>query len=544
MQVDGTPAKANDSSTWNTYEACTKAKGFSGVGNYITDPWVGCDLDWKKDPNARPFDALTIPEYAKRLIREAGTYTEWSPSGLGVHQWARRPANSPSLTIKNHEAGVEVYTGGRYFTYTGHQVPGTGEEITYYNAAIYSPYGRSTPAPAPAAAKATSGLHIGTGASGPIPEGSRNDMLFKKASALRGMGLDEEAVYAALSVINREHCLPPLDDVEVRNIARSVMRYEAGSPTEGMHPEESGPVQDLIPWKVGELIDADIPERKCLAGIIGGAGVFTQYSTNQIFAFRGTGKTMFQFGLAISFAAGRDFLCYQIPHAMTVLYIEGELPDRQIQERMKSLGIPKAARDNLIIVSRDKQLMNGRDIPSLHERRGRDAIERLIEIHRPAVLFLDSMSSLMTLGTNDEDSWLEILPWFTKLRCSGLCIILTQQTGKDQTRGNRGHSRAEDPLDVSIQLTRMDDESEFLHCKLEYTKFRAGSRGVKPLVIKKQEGSDWEWALCSDVLKAKIREILKKDPKATGTSIAELVSARKAVVLKLIQEIKEETAAF
>lgn len=272
--------------------------------------------------------------------------------------------------------------------------------------------------------------------------------------------------------------------------------------------------------------------------------MFTQYSTNQIFAFRGTGKTMFQFGLAISFAAGRDFLCYQVPHAMTVLYIEGELPDRQIQERMKSLGIPKAARDNLIIVSRDKQLMNGRDIPSLHERRGRDAIERLIEIHRPAVLFLDSMSSLMTLGTNDEDSWLEILPWFTKLRCSGLCIILTQQTGKDQTRGNRGHSRAEDPLDVSIQLTRMDDESEFLHCKLEYTKFRAGSRGVKPLVIKKQEGSDWEWALCSDVLKAKIRDILKKDPKATGTSIAELVSARKAVVLKLIQEIKEETAAF
>ena len=126
MQVDGTPAKANDSGTWNTYEACTKAKGFSGVGNYITDPWVGCDLDWKKDPGARPFDALTIPEYAKRLIREAGTYTEWSPSGLGVHQWARRPANSPALTIKNHAAGVEVYTGGRYFTYTGRQVPGLG----------------------------------------------------------------------------------------------------------------------------------------------------------------------------------------------------------------------------------------------------------------------------------------------------------------------------------------------------------------------------------------------------------------------------------
>lgn len=540
MQVDGTPAKANDSGTWNTYEACTKAKGFSGVGNYITDPWVGCDLDWRKDPGARPFDALTIPEYAKRLIREAGTYTEWSPSGLGVHQWARRPANSPALTIKNHEAGVEVYTGGRYFTYTGRQVPGTGEEITYYNAAIYSPYGRSTPAPAPAG-PSVPGLHIGTGASGPIPEGSRNDMLFKKASALRGMGLDEEAVYAALSVINREHCLPPLDDVEVRNIARSVMRYEAGSP-EGeaavLKPED---IPDLEDWYVDDLLLADLPERKCLAGIKGGAAVFTSFSTNQVFAFRGTGKTMFQFALAISLSRGKDFLCYQIPHAMKVLYIEGELPDRQIQERMRSLG---ASGRNLVIISRDKQLMNGKDIPSLHTERGRAAIDRLIERHQPSVLFLDSMSSLMNLGTNEEDSWLEILPWFTRLRCSGLCIIITQQTGKDQGRGSRGHSRAEDPLDVSIQLTKVDDESEFLHCKLEYTKFRAGSRGVKSLIIKKQEGSDWQWSTATDAIKEQIRDILKKDPRSTNTAIAEQITCRKAVLMKLIAEVKEETAAF
>lgn len=253
MQVDGTPAKANDSGTWNTYEACTKAKGFSGVGNYITDPWVGCDLDWKKDPNARPFDASTIPEYAKKLIREAGTYTEWSPSGMGVHQWARRPANSPSLTIKNHEAGVEVYTGGRYFTYTGRQVPGTGEEITYYNAAIYSPYGRSTPAPV---AKETSGgLHIGTGASMPILKGSRNDTLFRRASALRGMGLDEPAILAALEALNREHCDPPMQDMELQRLAHSVMRYEAGSPEGGGTAEpKPAPKNKRLVYRWGDTI--------------------------------------------------------------------------------------------------------------------------------------------------------------------------------------------------------------------------------------------------------------------------------------------------
>ena len=546
MQVDGTSAKANDSSTWNTYEACTKAKGFSGVGNYITDPWVGCDLDWKKDPNARPFDASTIPEYAKRLIREAGTYTEWSPSGLGVHQWARRPANSPSLTIKNHEAGVEVYTGGRYFTYTGHQVPGTGEEITYYNAAIYSPYGRSTPAPAPAG-PSVPGLHIGTGASGPILTGSRNDTLFRRASALRGMGLDEPAILAALEALNREHCDPPMQDMELQRLAHSVMRYEAGSPTEGGGTggaEEKLPVPELTFWETDELLEATMAERKMLVGIKGGAAVFTTHSLNQVFAFRGTGKTLFQFALAASMAGGRDFLCYSIPQALRVLYIEGELPDAQIQERFKSLGVPKAAGKNLVIVSRDRQLARGTDIPSLHTERGRKAIEAVIDRFNPDVLFLDSMSSLLQLGTNDEESWLELLQWFTRLRCRGLCVIMTQQTGKDQSRGSRGHSRSEDPLDVSIQLTKQEEESEFLHCKLEYTKFRAAGRGVKSLVIRKEEGKDWAWATSMDHIKDQIREILKKDAKATNTAIVELVGGRKQTVIKLIQEVKEETAAF
>ena len=543
MQVDGTPAKANDSSTWNTYEACTKAKGFSGIGFQITDPTVGIDLDFKGYPGAKAFDYGTVPKYAADLVRESASYTEWSPSGFGLHIIARRPANSPALTIKNHEAGVEVYTGGRYFTYTGHQVPGTGEEITYYNAAIYSPYGR---APAPAGPSGL-GLHIGTGASGPILKGSRNDTLFRRASALRGMGLDEPAILAALEALNRTHCDPPMQDMELQRLAHSVMRYEAGSPTEGGGTggaEEKLPVPELTFWETDELLEATMAERKMLVGIKGGAAVFTTHSLNQVFAFRGTGKTLFQFALAASMAGGRDFLCYSIPQALRVLYIEGELPDAQIQERFKSLGVPKAAGKNLVIVSRDRQLARGTDIPSLHTERGRKAIEAVIDRFNPDVLFLDSMSSLLQLGTNDEESWLELLQWFTRLRCRGVCVIMTQQTGKDQSRGSRGHSRSEDPLDVSIQLTKQEEESEFLHCKLEYTKFRAAGRGVKSLVIRKEEGKDWAWATSMDHIKDQIREILKKDAKATNTTIVELVGGRKQTVIKLIQEVKEETAAF
>lgn len=59
-----------------------------------------------------------------------------------------------------------------------------------------------------------------------IPEGQRDNQLTSLAGSMRRKGLDEEAIYAALSVHNEKHCQPPMSDADVRRIARSVSRYE------------------------------------------------------------------------------------------------------------------------------------------------------------------------------------------------------------------------------------------------------------------------------------------------------------------------------
>lgn len=58
-----------------------------------------------------------------------------------------------------------------------------------------------------------------------IPHGQRNSWLTSLGGTLRRRGCGEEEIFACLQILNRSRCRPPLDDAEVRRIARSVARY-------------------------------------------------------------------------------------------------------------------------------------------------------------------------------------------------------------------------------------------------------------------------------------------------------------------------------
>jgi hypothetical protein len=60
----------------------------------------------------------------------------------------------------------------------------------------------------------------------PIHEKYRNSTLTSLAGTMRRRGMTEEEIAAALLVVNANRCKPPLEEGEVRGIARSVARYE------------------------------------------------------------------------------------------------------------------------------------------------------------------------------------------------------------------------------------------------------------------------------------------------------------------------------
>lgn len=63
-----------------------------------------------------------------------------------------------------------------------------------------------------------------------IPEGQRNDILFKLATSMRAGGVQESVALEMLQKVNTERCKPPLPSKEVEMVHRSALRYPPGSP--------------------------------------------------------------------------------------------------------------------------------------------------------------------------------------------------------------------------------------------------------------------------------------------------------------------------
>lgn len=61
-----------------------------------------------------------------------------------------------------------------------------------------------------------------------IPNGKRNDTIFKMACSLQAKGLSDEAITAACKADNVKKCDPPLDDDEVVRIVESALKHDKG----------------------------------------------------------------------------------------------------------------------------------------------------------------------------------------------------------------------------------------------------------------------------------------------------------------------------
>ncbi len=59
-----------------------------------------------------------------------------------------------------------------------------------------------------------------------IPEGSRNDTLFRKGCELIGKGVSRDDIFSMLTKVNQDICQPPLSVTEIQNIITSIARYK------------------------------------------------------------------------------------------------------------------------------------------------------------------------------------------------------------------------------------------------------------------------------------------------------------------------------
>ena len=123
--INGAKARSNDPDTWTSFDVacfgCVKY-GFNGIGFMLGDGYFGVDLDNHEDVNGQK--AMTreeFLEYASDFINTLQSYTEYSPSGEGIHIICKGSLPEGANKRRNG-VPVEMYDRGRFFTMTGNVI--------------------------------------------------------------------------------------------------------------------------------------------------------------------------------------------------------------------------------------------------------------------------------------------------------------------------------------------------------------------------------------------------------------------------------------
>jgi len=242
----------------------------------------------------------------------------------------------------------------------------------------------------------------------------------------------------------------------------------------------------LIVLTVEELLAREIKPREMLLDPI-----LPEQGLAMLYAYRGVGKTYIALGIAAAVASGGSFLRWTAQRPRRVLYMDGELPAKTLQQRsamiLAGLDGVKPAPRSLQFITPDVQQ---RPIPDLATPEG----QRLVEPHLEgiALLVLDNLSALCRYGRENEgEGWLPVQEWALALRRRGISVLFIHHAGKNFAQ--RGTSRREDLLDTVFTLKHPANynPTEGLRCEIHFEKTR-GMLGdaAKPFEVQMEAGAD------------------------------------------------------
>jgi putative DNA primase/helicase len=208
----------------------------------------------------------------------------------------------------------------------------------------------------------------------------------------------------------------------------------------------------LLSLTLRELSAHAFPERRPILSR-GETPVFRAGHLGELYAERGFGKSWFAYTLGLVAASGGEAIGFRAPEPCRVLYVDGEMASREIQERMmllcERLGIPLSV--TLSIVAADWQ--DGW-LSRLDTLQGQTLLEPHVE--GADLIIIDNRSCLFDPeAEKDPVAWQPAQDWLLSLRRRGKAVLVVHHSNR--LGGARGHSKAEDPMNLLIKLTRPED---------------------------------------------------------------------------------------
>jgi hypothetical protein len=293
----------------------------------------------------------------------------------------------------------------------------------------------------------------------------RHPMLMSAAARLHDGTRDRVQLFDAVWALNIQKCDPPKTSAHVAEIIDWLLerppvdRGPAVIVGKTQPPSEAETEDDEPRWGVTadeailQLDELGEPTPYLVVQCKEGGDdqvVFTASSVNQIYAFRGLGKTNLALGLAACFATGGALLDFRALK-VRVVYLDGELPIRQLYKRAELFGLTQ---DVLLISPENRAKRQSIDLTKpVHMRKLLRAIDHHIGGQgSDGVVILDSQATLMTGDALKSEFHERRRALLNELRWRGLCVIEMHHSGKNY-EAQRGSSKNDDLLDVQIQLS-------------------------------------------------------------------------------------------
>jgi hypothetical protein len=224
---------------------------------------------------------------------------------------------------------------------------------------------------------------------------------------------------------------------------------------DGVGADENVAPPNLV-LTLADWAERDLPPPDYICG-----NWLTTTSRAMIVAPTGLGKTMFALGLGMAIAGGRDFLRWHGVRPTRVLFIDGEMSNRLLKQRLADetarLGFSP---NSFFALSREDCV----GLKPLNTGPGQQFIESVIKsCDGVDLIVFDNIMSLIAGDQKDEEGWRQTLPWVLSLTRRSVGQIWVHHTGHDESR-SYGTKTREWQMDTVLFLEsvkRVDTDVSF-----------------------------------------------------------------------------------
>lgn len=449
----GNLASSISSSTWSTYEeACQGCQRFNlpGIGFVFSehDPYAGVDLDGCYDPKTGK-----IEPWAEEIIRGLNSYTEVSPSGLGLKVFVR--GRLPGA--RRREGQIEMYDWGRFFTVTGAHLTTTPsaiqdrpEQLASLYRATFGEERQSSPARhavasdlndqdvlvrAAAAKNGAKFSSLWSGDIGAYPSHSEADLALCSLLAF-WCGPDESQIDRLFRQSGLYRDKWEREDYRTSTITEALDRtefYEAPSTAKIIWMTGGEPEAEPRPWivEITDFLHEELPPERWDV-----EGLFRRETVNLVVGPPKTFKSFFVQEAAVALAAGMPmFGVYAVPEPRRVIYVQEESSRAALHRRLASVlkghdMLPSSIKDQLYVVTNQGFLL---DDAGEVDRLVREGITR----YDADVVIFDPLREVHNQDENSSKEMRPVLQVMKRIRDQfGVTIIVVHHNNKNPEYDN------------------------------------------------------------------------------------------------------------